>query len=544
MSELQQLRVLQEDMGSDVVTLENFEEGVTYLFISPFQSFDSAIRSVAKTCPHLSLLEVQELVRTNCPDIKEMNERLGVDLPPVPRFEAAPEAVPPPVAEKGAHRRMRPPRWARIAAVAAPALVGGTLIAQLFTPAGRSDHAQGSQALSVSQADTPSVFDDPTFKQYVKGGAIHCASVGQYAAKCVDTDGQVMLSEASVGDSAVFTFSYDHEKIGFRIFDSESAAQVWAQEDANKELYEHLTIKGRVALWGTDEARLRDWARSLEEQPTKNTSTMGGASPLAASASSSFSALPKRLAVLAFGTLGVTDRQVMALAAPATIQQAQTMRAVALVMGTADPQGNIGPGTGMGDAAAIAADAPHPPSGVSWTVNGSESSTPLPSDPPVASVPTSTTTPQPDSSSPAPAEDTTQPSAQPTTSESTAEPAPAEDTTTTQQPTADTSTPAQDEQPAAESQPEDAAPAPAESTTTEAEPEDTTPAESTPAETEPADTTPAPAESATEPASPAPAEPTAPGEGAQGQETTPAPPVQEEPEDALSVETMPTAWAA
>jgi hypothetical protein len=400
-SGLQELRVLQEDMGSDAVTFENTQEGVTYLFINPNQSFESAVKSVMRACPDLTLTEVQELIRKHCHDIVEMNARMGAAQQPIPRFDTPYDLAPVPAEDKGAHRRPRPPRWARIAAVAAPALVGGTLIAHFFSPAG--DNAQGGSGngITVSQQDTASVFDDPTYKQFVADGSLRCQPLGQYAAKCVDEDGQIMLSEASVGDSAVFTFSYDDEKIGFRVFEDASDAKLWYSEDGNRRLYDNMKIVGRVVLWGTDTKRVRDWGNALATQSSNQSSVMGHQIP-----QSALSALPPRLAVLALGTLGIGDTS--KVKAPAgSIHAAQTLRAVELVMGLAeddDGRGYRNVPAGPSDAVAVAADAPRPPVwGAGNGVGPSAVASPSPVTDPVSTATAPAPEPQPPAAaSPAP----------------------------------------------------------------------------------------------------------------------------------------------
>lgn len=549
MSGLQELRVLQEDMGCDAVTLEDAGEGITYLFVSPNQSFDSAIKSVMKACPTLTLGQVQDLIRDHCPDIKEMNERLGIGHPPVPRFEAAPDPdVLPPADEKGAHRRPRPPRWARIAAVAAPALVGGAMLAQVFSPAGRGVDTGGSSTHgeTVSQADAPSVFDDPTFKQYVNGGKIHCNSVGQYAAKCVDEDGQVMVSEASVGDTAVFTFSYGSDNVAFRIFENNANAKLWAAEAANRKLYDNLMVAGRVVLWGTDRDRLGDWSRSLTEESANKASAMGPAAPIVAA--SPLNALPRRLAVLAFGTLGVTQRIASGKVTPATIREVQTLRGVALVMGVDDSDIDGTAQFGPYDAVAVAADAPRPPrwtTGGDWSTHGGESF--LPVQPPViVAAPTSTTPPpaqptteQPAAPAPAPDDSTSKSTAASEPSQPTPAQPPAEQTPTQapEQPTedkpAEPSTTAPQREPAGEQTPEQTTPDP------QPEPADDTPAEpSTPPAADPAP------EQSTDGDHGNGQDQDADSDQDQAAETTPAPPTEEEPVDGLSMAALPTAWAA
>ncbi|AXI91404.1 hypothetical protein SAM9427_37185 (plasmid) [Streptomyces sp. ETH9427] len=538
MNGLHGLRVLQEDIGSDAVTFENLEEGVTYLFVNPDQSWDFAIKSVMKACPDLTLQEVQDILRKHCPAIREMNERLGVDVPPLPRFEAAAAAgtvPPPPAVDKGAHRRPRPPRWARIAAVAAPALVGGTLLAHLFTPQQRSD-GPAAEGVTVSQADEASLFDDPVFRDYVQGSELRCDAVSQYAAKCVDADGQVLFGEASVGDSAVFTFSYDREKLGFRVFPTSSDAALWASEEGNQRLYENLAVSGRVALWGTDEQRLYEWRASLK--PAKASSdahSMGAASPIAAARASAV--LPERLAVLALGALGVDGTTTPHENRVGVFQEARTRHGVALVMGIAPAGGGDRTPAGPGDAVAVAADVLQPPSDNVVSLPPAQTR-PTASNPPVATTPVSTTPSNPEPSTPKPAPATKPPVT------TTPKPGQAAPVKTTPQ-TGPTESPA-------ETQPTQP---PQQDTPPRSEP--TTPAGDAPAGEVPAQPEaekPQP-EPVTDPVDadpePAPAEELPPTEEADtatdevpAPETAPAPPVEEEPEEGLSLDSLPLAWAA
>jgi hypothetical protein len=497
-------------MGSDAVTLENVEEGITYLFVSPNQSFDSAVKSTLKACPELSMTQVQDLVRKYCPDIREMNERLRADQPPIPRFEAAPEAgtVMPPV-EKGAHRRYRPPRWVRIAAVAAPALVGGTLLAQLIHPQQSANQGRQAAGASISQKDVPSVFDDPTYKQYVSGGKLRCQAVGQYAAKCVDEDGQTMVSEASVGDSIVFTFSYDSEKIGFRVFDDASDAAVWAAEDGNHKLYENMQVVGRVVLWGTDTKRLRDWATAISNHQAEQ----GGRGQALAASLSMTAALPPRLAELAFGTLGVTEKVVRTAAHAGTVRAAQMLRAVELVMGVAAKPDNDGGGnvpSGSNDAVAIAANAPQPPTDNDLDANGGEGTTPVAAHP-VAAVPTTPVTPStpvtPTPVTPTPVTST------PTPVDTTPVDTTPADTAPSDTAPADTA-PADTTPPPADLAPSDPAPPPADPAPSDPAPSDPAPADPAPSDPAPAD--PAPSDPTPPPADTAPSDPAA-------QDPTPVP---------------------
>ncbi len=380
----QELLVLEEDMGADAVTFENLEEGVTYLFVRPGQSFESAVKSILRVCPEMTLPRVQDLVRKHCPNIREMNERLGADQN-IPRFEAAPTAgvlEPDPAQNCGVHRRIRAPRWARIAAIAVPALVGGTLLAQLLQPvAAKPDRAP---VTSMSQDDQVAAhtYRNPDFKKIADGGQMRCDPMGAYEAKCVDVDGKVMYSEASVGTSTAFTFSYDYEKIGFRIFPDEESAAAWSAEDGNKTLFQNVTRHGRVVLWGTDQKRLGEWQRSLEAgasgvpTPRGRALTAGliesdragmaltGLPPEPGAAPASSPVLPDRLAFLAFGTLGVTEAAVQAAVEGGGARAVQLLQAVQLVLGSADPHPLNTRPAGPTDAVAIVLDATQPPPAV------------------------------------------------------------------------------------------------------------------------------------------------------------------------------------
>lgn len=361
----QQLRVLEEDMGADAITFENFDEGVTYLFVTPDQSFENAVKAVLKACPEMKMPQVQDLLRTHCRNIVEMNERLGADQV-VPRFEAAPDAgVIPPVPMKvtGQHRRPRTPRWAKVAAVAAPALAGGMLLSQWFTP-GPAANSSATAAPSVTQDDkvAAGTYRSPAFEKIADGGKLKCDPLGAYEAKCVDADGKVMFSEASVGTSVAFTFSYDVEKVGFRLFPDGDSADAWAAEEANKDLYQNVSQFGRVVLWGTDAGRLGEWGLILREQQEQQALVSdSGQQVVAPMGQPSALPLPDRLAFLAFGTLGVTKEAMHQAVQQEDTQSAQLLRAVDLVLGGADiSQLGIIP-SGSSDAVAIVADATAPP---------------------------------------------------------------------------------------------------------------------------------------------------------------------------------------
>jgi hypothetical protein len=535
---IQELHVYEDDMETDCLVFDNIEEGVRAIILRPGQSFDNAVKAVKRVCPELSFPRIQDLVRTNCPSIIEMNERLGVEQN-IPRFEAAPDAgviAPAPAKTTGAHRRPRPPRWARITAVAAPALIGGVVLANLFN-SGAPKGPPSPPSLSQEDKAAASTYKDPAFKKIAEGGQIKCDPMSAYEAKCVDQDGKVMTSEASVGTSTAFTFSYDFEKVGFRLFPDVDSASAWSAEEGNKDLYKNVKQHGRVVLWGTDAKRIREWEQPFIEnerraarkkQGLENATSYDGAG--GQSLTTIATPLPDRLAVLAFGTLGVTEESVEQAVRSDDVQSHQLLQAVQLVLGNADVSqlGTIP--SGGGDAVAVVIDADDPPEAPADGVLTQLDPTPVittgavPAPPPVASEPSPST--------PAPS---------PTTATS-AETKPAETSTTKPSSGDSKPTDAQPEEP-----PAPVATPPAEQTP-EPEPVQPDPVEPTPADPTPvAPSDPAPVDAAPPAAEEPVTDPVAGDDQQEDQqpETLPAPPVQEEPEDdGLGMDTLPSAWAA
>ncbi|MFD7764096.1 hypothetical protein [Streptomyces microflavus] len=521
---IQEFRVTEGDLDTDCLVFENTETGVTAIFVNPNQSFDYAVKAVQRVCPDLSLKRIQHLVRTHCPNIVEMNERLGVEQQ-LPRFEAAPDAgvvAPAPQQPPPGHRRPKPPRWARIAAVAAPALVGGFVIAHMFGPSGKAlPTPEASPALSQDDKLAASTYKDPAFKKIAEDGAIKCDPMGTYEAKCVDQDGKVMSSEASVGTSTAFTFSYDFEKVGFRLFPDIDSATAWSAEEANKELYQNVRQHGRVVLWGTDAKRIREWEQPfIEEERKRQADGVQGAtmSSLLPPVQRSSTPLPSRLATLAFGTLGVTEASVERAVGSHDAESAQLLQAVNLVMGNADlSQLGVVP-SGSGDAVAVVLDATNEPGSMTGSngnlvmANGVTVSAVAPA-PPAFRVPASAesqpvapTFPPVPAPVPAPA------------------PAPAE-TAPPVQPKPPTAPAPEPEAPKAEVPKQDEGTPP-------------TPVVVPPPAPEPAPTEPAPV------IPPPPAEEVPPPVTEELPETPPAPPQQEEPEGGLGMGELPAAWAA
>ncbi|MER5482620.1 hypothetical protein ABT024_05300 [Streptomyces sp. NPDC002812] len=264
-----ELRVIEQDVGRNVVTVEDRETGVTVLVVSPKQSFDVAVKGIMRVCPGLTLTQVQDLVRNNCPNIREMNERLGASQS-IPRVEAAPKAgtITPTANHVCAPPHPRAPRWARIVAVATPALIGGILAAQWLHLEGPwTDRHSTVGAPGPAQHAVEQPYKTAAFKLIATSGGIQCAAMGQFEAKCVDVDGKAMMSEASIGTSTAFSFTYDSKKIGFRIFPAEDAAAAWSGEDANRAMFGNVSRQGRIVFWGSDKERLSRWEKRISASP-------------------------------------------------------------------------------------------------------------------------------------------------------------------------------------------------------------------------------------------------------------------------------------
>ncbi|MFC8537952.1 hypothetical protein ACFUJY_29130 [Streptomyces sp. NPDC057249] len=548
MSTAPELRILEEDHGVDAVTFENCDTGVTYLFVRPGQSFGPAVKAVLKACPGMSLSQAQDIVRTHCPSVIEMNERLGVDQV-MPRVEAAPDAgvVPPvPMPGVGQHRRPRPPRWARMAAVAAPALAGGMFLAHWITPSATpgSTTPTAKAAPSLSQDDkvTSNTYRSPTFEKIADGGKLKCDPMGAYEAKCVDSDGKVMFSEASVGTSVAFTFSYDQEKVGFRLFPNKGSAEAWAAESANQELYQNVRQFNRVVLWGTDIHRLGEWSEALTEQTSQPAQKSTKADPaLALAGHDSDTPLPDRLAYLAFGTLGVTKEAVHQAVQADDAQSAQLLRAVTLVLGNADPSRLGLIPSGPTDAVAIVANATTQPEVEDTRADTSSLPTgtagtgrvPRTTDPVV--TPTGSVTPEPTPptltpTTPTPSGGSPTPPAPPT------EPSP--DTTAIVPEAETTAEPPAADEPAADSATSETEPDAETETTPEPDPDD--------GGAEPVqEPEPAPPQMLPAPQLPAPGATPPRATELPAPEMSPAPPVVEELDgDGLSLEMLPAQWAA
>ncbi|MFE2188564.1 hypothetical protein [Streptomyces sp. NPDC059455] len=295
--------------------------GQRHLFLSP-QSFDSAVRQVSSALPDLPLEQVERMVR-ECGQFKDFDELLGPFEPALP-VDIAPSSA-------GQSERARPrdrfKRWA-ITAALLPALAGSWTLGH-FTNNGTVGTVDSAPDASPT-TETKQPFDDPKFIDFRDAGRIDCNPIDNLQAECTDADGMVMSTKAATGpDSTIFTFSYGSERVGLRIFYDAEYAETWARQDGSRELYPHMKVHDRYALWGTDPKRIDEYADLLKEAGRHKASptAMGGAIPL-----------PPRLAALALGTLGLDSPDVHQIIdrPAAAMADAPTMFAARLVLGLDD----------------------------------------------------------------------------------------------------------------------------------------------------------------------------------------------------------------
>ncbi|MEU2968977.1 hypothetical protein ABZ687_28870 [Streptomyces ardesiacus] len=280
--------------------------GVRTLFMSSAQTFSNAVENVRNVLPGITLEAAERMIREQCPEFKDLDDLLGRNAPTLPSVER-------PAPEPAAVDKEQPPgkRRRKVALVAAllPALAASWALGRYtHTPdTAPADSAKtATTAPDAAGADHEKApFEEPRFTRFAGVSSIDCDPISPLEAECTDADGKVMSTKAATGpDSTVFTFSYGSERIGLRIFYDADYAGTWARQDGTKDLYPHLEMHGRYALWGTDPARVKDYGDLLSASGTGDMQAMGAAVPL-----------PPRLAALTLGTLGLDQREVHQLLA-------------------------------------------------------------------------------------------------------------------------------------------------------------------------------------------------------------------------------------
>ncbi|MER7497114.1 hypothetical protein ABT033_31515 [Streptomyces pharetrae] len=384
------IRVHVTDLKSsaDALYFED-ENGQPVLLIRRKQSFPSAVEGV-QDAMEISEEQARAIVRFHHPEAAAWGEQNASELiaaPSVGPLRPARPQQPPAEPEQKPTRHLRLlPRWTVTAIAAVAALGAGYQMAGQQGP----PHTSPGPAGGIELADAEP-YTSAAFKDFAADGEMACTPTGPLEAKCVDVDGKVMYSEASIGsDWTQFSFTYDEgdKRIHLRVFSNEAAAKLWAREDGIRESVRNLVQYGRYALWGNDTARLNEYLKLLKDQdePSAALETRangrhaGNAEHVTAAAtelarpgfhrskhakdpaasqphrtvtgrghqrvhpaettvhidSVQAAPMPRRLAVLALGTLGIDPANPPTLGNATTLQEMGTLVAISIVMGV-DP---------------------------------------------------------------------------------------------------------------------------------------------------------------------------------------------------------------
>ncbi|WP_329317160.1 hypothetical protein OG723_44300 (plasmid) [Streptomyces sp. NBC_01278] len=252
--------------SSDSLLFED-DQGKPVLLIRRQQSFSSAVDSVQKTL-ETTKEQAERIVRTYHPEATEWGEQDADWLEDFSneKTEPAKQRQAPTGDEKPAaksHLRVVP-RWAITLVAAATALGVGYSMPKVSNQPKESS-ATGHTVVPIEARP----YDSDAFKDFAADGEMACTPTGQLEARCVDVEGKVMYSQASLGsDWTEFSFTYDEgvHRIGLRVCSNAAAAKLWVTMEASQASMPNLTQFGRYALWGTDSPRLREYVRLLEDQ--------------------------------------------------------------------------------------------------------------------------------------------------------------------------------------------------------------------------------------------------------------------------------------
>uniref|UniRef100_UPI003F49A75B hypothetical protein n=1 Tax=Streptomyces sp. CA-136453 TaxID=3240050 RepID=UPI003F49A75B len=274
------IRVRVTDLKSSDALMFEDNEGQPVLLIARRQSFASAVDSVQRTM-EISEEQAREIVRAHHPEAVEWGEQDIELLNDVARPNGVASPRRDSTAQKKAAERTRlriVPRWAITAIAAVTALgIGYGMPHRPTAPvhaAPRGVHERTAETADVQP------YSSASFKEFATDGEMACTPTGPLKARCVDVDGKVMASEASIGsDWTSFAFTYDDSKnrIELRVFASEAAARQWTSTESTKASMPNLTQVDRYALWGTDARRLDEYLRLLKDQDADGASVLSSA---------------------------------------------------------------------------------------------------------------------------------------------------------------------------------------------------------------------------------------------------------------------------
>lgn len=290
-------RVRVADVGVDAA-LRFADDGAAELILSPKQTFESACRAVSGAMPNMHPDEVRRLVRRNLPDAMELADL----IPATPRARAA---------GGGALRRHASAHRIVRCAVAS---VGGMTVAGAFLIGYAVHEPDTTSVASAPVISTDDLFTGGLFDSFADVGG-KCEPMGKMHARCVDSDGMVMLTEASLGSDAVtYSFTYGGDRIVLKAFQDEDTSLAWARQRPTAILNgnKHLRRVGRYVLYGTDSKRIEQYVALLKQgrQDEPAMARRGAAKTLHLAPVAwvnPIDPLPQRLSALALGSLGLDD---------------------------------------------------------------------------------------------------------------------------------------------------------------------------------------------------------------------------------------------
>lgn len=258
--------------SSDALMFED-NDGQPVLLIARNQPFASAVDSVQRAM-EISKEQAERIVRTHYPEAVEWGEQdIEQLLHDLSRpAAAADQKCPAPTEKKSVERkRLRlVPRWTVTAIAAVTALGIGYGMPRHSAPAHAAPKSAPDRSADAVNAQP---YTSASFQEFAADGEMACTPTGPLKARCVDVDGTVMASEASIGsDWTSFAFTYDEGKnrIELRVFASEATARQWADAEGAKASMPNLVQIDRYALWGTDAHRLDEYLKLLQDQDADN----------------------------------------------------------------------------------------------------------------------------------------------------------------------------------------------------------------------------------------------------------------------------------
>lgn len=244
-------RVVVVDIGVDAALYS--EPGNRVLVLRPGQTFNNAVAAAQRCLPHSHPDTVRTIVRTNLPGAPDFDPP---DPTPVRTGPAEPEPAP---------SRWQQ-RWQQRSLI--PLLAAALVIAVVGT--------FGIVRLVVGPEGGP--FTDEAFQAFARQGEVTCEQLDELSAQCWDPNGNVMISEATIGPrSVVYMFSYGQERIGLRVFADARSAKKWVEQAPTQDMYDGAQAQGRFVLWGTDREKIAEYLKLLRDSQSETETRSGAA---------------------------------------------------------------------------------------------------------------------------------------------------------------------------------------------------------------------------------------------------------------------------